>query len=64
MTRHILSPSFLVAALLFATPAHAQDRMTLRFLRDDAGKVVAVDFSRPVFRSVQFTRVGDRTSPR
>jgi len=36
-------------------------RMTVRFLRDDAGKVVALDFSNPVLRKINFTRVSDRT---
>lgn len=38
--------------------------MTVRFLRDEAGKVVALDFSNPVLRKVNFTRVSDRTSVR
>lgn len=39
-------------------------RMTVRFLRDEAGKVVALDFSNPVLRKINFTRVSDRTSVR
>ena len=35
--------------------------MTVRFLRDEAGKVVALDFSNPVLRKITFTRVSDRT---
>lgn len=38
--------------------------MTVRFLRDKAGKVVALDFSNPVLRKIHFTRVSDRTSVR
>lgn len=38
--------------------------MTVRFLRDEAGKVVALDFSNPVLRKINFTRVSDRTSVR
>ncbi len=38
--------------------------MTVRFLRDAAGKVVALDFSNPVLRKINFTRVSDRTSVR
>lgn len=33
---------------------------TLRFVRDSAGKVVALDLNNPVFRSVRFTRAGSR----
>ena len=29
---------------------------TMRFVRDDAGKVIAMDFHSPVFRNVRFTR--------
>jgi hypothetical protein len=36
-------------------------RITMRFLRDNAGKVVALDFSNPVLRSIRFTRVSDRS---
>ena len=39
-------------------------RTTVRFLRDEAGKVVALDFSNPVFRKIHFTRVSDRTGVR
>ncbi len=39
-------------------------RMTVRFLRDKAGKVVALDLSNPVLRKINFTRVSDRTSVR
>ena len=39
-------------------------RMTLRFLRDKDGKVVAFDYSNPVVRNIRFTRVSDRTSRR
>ena len=39
-------------------------RMTVRFLRDKAGKVVALDFSNPVLRKINFTRVSDRASVR
>ena len=38
--------------------------ITMRFRRDSAGKVVALDFSNPVLRSIRFTRVTDRTSDR
>jgi CubicO group peptidase (beta-lactamase class C family) len=36
-------------------------RVTVRFLRDKAGKVVAFDYSNPVVRNVKFTRTSDRT---
>ena len=36
-------------------------RVTLRFMRDKAGKVVAFDYSNPVVRNIKFTRLGDRT---
>jgi CubicO group peptidase (beta-lactamase class C family) len=39
-------------------------RVTLRFHRDSAGKVVAFDYSNPVVRNIRFTRVIDRTSRR
>ena len=38
--------------------------ITLRFHRDTAGKVVALDFSNPVLRNIEFTRVSDGTSGR
>jgi CubicO group peptidase (beta-lactamase class C family) len=39
-------------------------RVTLRFRRDNAGKVVAFDYSNPVVRNVRFTRQSDRTGGR
>jgi CubicO group peptidase (beta-lactamase class C family) len=39
-------------------------RMTVRFHRDRAGKVVAFDYSNPVVRNIRFTRLSDRTSRR
>jgi hypothetical protein len=39
-------------------------RVTLRFRRDNAGKVVAFDYSNPVVRNIKFTRLGDLTSRR
>jgi CubicO group peptidase (beta-lactamase class C family) len=36
-------------------------RVTVRFLRDKDGKVVAFDYSNPVVRNIKFTRLGDRT---
>lgn len=33
------------------------ERLTLRFRRDVAGTVVALDFNNPVLRSVYFTRL-------
>jgi CubicO group peptidase (beta-lactamase class C family) len=33
---------------------------TLRFVRDNAGKVIAIDFHSPVFRNLRFTRAGTR----
>jgi hypothetical protein len=33
---------------------------TVRFVRDSAGKVIALDFHSPVFRNVRFTRAGAR----
>jgi cell envelope opacity-associated protein A len=33
---------------------------TIRFQRDQAGKVVALDLSNPALRKVRFTRVSDR----
>jgi CubicO group peptidase (beta-lactamase class C family) len=38
--------------------------VTLRFLRDNAGKVVAFDYSNPVVRNVRFTRLSDLNSLR
>jgi hypothetical protein len=35
-------------------------RMTVRFQRDRAGKVVAFDYSHPAARNIRFTRLGDR----
>ncbi len=34
--------------------------MTVRFHRDKAGKVVAFDYSNPVLRNIEFTRLRDR----
>ncbi|MBW3622380.1 MAG: serine hydrolase [Armatimonadetes bacterium] len=34
--------------------------VTLRFRRDKAGKVVALDYSNPVVRNIKFTRLSDR----
>ena len=39
-------------------------RMTVRFHRDRAGKVVAFDYSNPVVRNIRFMRLSDRTSRR
>ena len=39
-------------------------RMTVRFHRDQTGKVVAFDYSNPVVRNIRFTRLSDRTSRR
>jgi CubicO group peptidase (beta-lactamase class C family) len=36
-------------------------RVTVRFLRDKAGKVVGFDYSNPVVRNIKFTRLSDRT---
>lgn len=36
-------------------------RVTVRFLRDKDGKVVALDYSNPVVRNIKFTRLSDRT---
>jgi CubicO group peptidase (beta-lactamase class C family) len=36
-------------------------RVTVRFLRDKDGKVVAFDYSNPVVRNLKFTRLSDRT---
>ncbi|HYT65952.1 MAG TPA: hypothetical protein VEL51_06015 [Vicinamibacterales bacterium] len=53
--------SFLAIAFLLGTPAYAQDKTSeidkiLRFHRDKAGKVVALDYSNPVVRNITFTR--------
>ena len=42
-----------------ATP-FSSARMTMRFLRDKAGKVVGFDYSNPVLRNIKFTRLSDR----
>ncbi len=44
--------------------AFQASRMTVRFHRDSAGKVVAFDYSNPVVRNIRFTRLSDRTSRR
>jgi CubicO group peptidase (beta-lactamase class C family) len=36
-------------------------RVILRFRRDKAGKVVALDYSNPVVRNIKFTRLSDRS---
>ena len=36
-------------------------RVTVRFLRDKDGKVVAFDYSNPLVRNIRFTRLSDRT---
>lgn len=36
--------------------------VTVRFLRDKAGKVVALNYSNPVVRNIKFTRLGGLTS--
>jgi hypothetical protein len=36
--------------------------MILRFRRDKAGTVVTLDYSNPVVRNINFTRLSDRTS--
>ncbi|WP_169788212.1 serine hydrolase domain-containing protein [Rufibacter tibetensis] len=38
--------------------------VTVRFLRDKAGKVVALDYSNPVVRNIRFTRISNLTSRR
>jgi len=38
--------------------------ITMRFLRDKAGKLAALEFSNPVLRNIRFTRLSDRTSGR
>jgi hypothetical protein len=35
-------------------------RVTVRFRRDKAGKVVALDYSNPALRHIEFTRLSDR----
>ena len=35
-------------------------RVTVRFIRDKAGKVVALDYSNPVIQNIKFTRLNDR----
>jgi hypothetical protein len=35
-------------------------RMTMRFVRDKAGKVVALDYSNPAVRNIKFTRLNER----
>ena len=60
--------SFVVTALLIATPAFAQDKKEANgwkmdmYLGNDrgAGKVVGLDFSNPLIRNVKFTRLSDR----
>ena len=37
---------------------------TLRFVRDNDGKVGGIDFHSPVFRNLRFTRLSDATSGR
>lgn len=39
-------------------------RVTLRFLRDKDGKVVAFDYSNPLVRNIKFTRLSERTNRR
>jgi hypothetical protein len=34
--------------------------MTMRFQRDQSGKVVAIDYSNPAVRNIKFTRLPDR----
>jgi CubicO group peptidase (beta-lactamase class C family) len=36
-------------------------RVTVRFLRDKDGRVVAFDYSNPLVRNIKFTRLSDRT---
>jgi CubicO group peptidase (beta-lactamase class C family) len=38
--------------------------MVVRFRRDSAGRVVALDYSNPVVRNIAFARAGDRTGGR
>jgi hypothetical protein len=44
--------------------AFQASRVTVRFQRDKAGKVVALDYSNPVVRNIRFTRLNYRTSRR
>ena len=37
---------------------------TLRFVRDNAARIVGIDFHSPVFRNLRFTRLSDATSGR
>lgn len=37
---------------------------TMRFLRDQSGKVVALELANPVLRNITFTRLSDRTNGR
>jgi CubicO group peptidase (beta-lactamase class C family) len=39
-------------------------RVTVRFLRDNDGKVVAFDYSNPLVRNIKFTRLSDRAGER
>ena len=39
-------------------------RVTVRFQRDKAGKVVAFDYSNPLVRNIKFTRLSEHTSRR
>lgn len=34
--------------------------MTMRFIRDKAGKVVGLDYSNPVVSNIKFVRLSDR----
>lgn len=34
--------------------------MTMRFVRDKAGKIVELDYTNPVVRNIKFVRIGDR----
>ncbi|GAA4310434.1 serine hydrolase domain-containing protein [Nibribacter koreensis] len=38
--------------------------VTVRFVRDKAGKVVGLDYSNPVVRNIRFTKLGELTSRR
>lgn len=38
--------------------------VVLRFLRDKAGKVMALNYSNPVVRNIKFTRLSDNATPR
>jgi CubicO group peptidase (beta-lactamase class C family) len=44
------------------TDTFQRGMQTVRFRRDQAGKVIALEFTNPVLRSITFTRVSDRTS--